>query len=104
MVQTTIFRVYDDEWEEIMGSKQLRNFALCQLKEHCNMLINEEIKDEIEICVSEDKKDRIKKIITDFFNSENKYTEENYVTKITVKDAIELLKLRCFDVEEIKVY
>lgn len=104
IVQTTIFRVYDDEMEEIMGNRQLRKFALYQLKEYCDMLTDEEIKDEIEICVSEDKKDRIKEIITDFFNFENKYTEENYATKISVKDAIELLKLRCFHVEELKVY
>lgn len=104
IVQTTIFRVYDDEWEKIMGSRQLRKFALYQLTEWYDRVSDVELEEEIEYKIGSSMQDRIKEIVTDFFNSEKKYTEENYATKITVKDAIELLKLRYFDVEEIKVY
>lgn len=74
----TVYRVFDDEWEDIFGPRQLIGFARDQLSEL----------DENDLsCVSDEFRERIQ---------QNK--------ELSFDDAVMVLKLRAFDIEETELY
>ena len=87
-----VYKVYDDEYSEIMGTEQLREFAFYQLQEYCNIHEEKELEEDIE-CYEDD----LRFIIY--------YCYDNNILAHELSDiqAIELLKLRNFDVEELNV-
>lgn len=97
-----IYKVYDDEWEDIMGSNQLKEFALMQTCEKYNTCdYEEEIVDDIEQWIDEPYKEAVKEIFKMIIAEENDYV---ILAKFTDELAIEILKLRYFDVEKLNVY
>ncbi len=92
---STIYKIHDDEWEEIMGVQQLKKFAIYQMGEKFNYCDDEEIQEHIKIYVSDEYQDQIREIINMFPD------DDKVFQSLTPELAIELLKLRYFDVEEI---
>lgn len=73
-----VYKVFDDEWEDIFGPKQLIGFATDQLSEL----------DESDLsCVSDE-----------FRNTIQEHKE------LSFDDAVMVLKLRQYDIEEIELY
>ena len=87
-----VFKVYDDEWSEIMGRQQLKEFAISQVW-NCP---DDFIRENLEITVEEKDLDKILKI--------SKEILEQDCPKLSLKDAKLLLMARCFDVEEVELY
>lgn len=94
---SNVYKVSDDEWEDIMGSEQLRDFALTQAVEKINTSDDEEIEDDIDSYISDNYKDKVREIFKLFPNQ--KAVEE----QLTDELAIEILKLRYFDVEKLYI-
>ena len=91
-----IYKVYDDEWEGIMGSGQLKEFSYYQTQEFLNSYDEEYEKDSVE-ALSDLSKNALEDIKTGL-------SEGSFVENVSDGIAIELLALRSFDVEELKVY
>lgn len=92
-----VYKVSDDEWEDIMGSEQLRSFALDQMIEKINTSDDEEIAEDIDSDVTDKYKDKVRELFKLY--SDDKNVEE----QLTDKLAIEVLKLRYFDVEKLHI-
>lgn len=92
-----VYKVYDSEfigdWSDIMGSGQLQKFATEQLTEYINTNSDEEINEDMKNYT-----DEIKFIVY--------YKLNNGTLPHTLSDnqAITLLKLRNFDVDELNIY
>lgn len=91
-----VYKVYDDQWEGIMGSGQLKEFCYDQTHEFLNAYEEEYDKDSIESL-----SDLAKNVIEDIKTG---VTEDSFVDNVGVGVAIELLTLRCFDVDELNIY
>ena len=92
----TVYKVYDDQWEGIMGSGQLKEFCFDQTHEFLNTYEEEYDKDSIE-ALSDLAKDVLEDVKTGV-------TETSFVDNVSNIVAIELLKLRYFDVDELNIY
>ncbi len=103
-MKTTIYKVYDDEWSEIMGEGQLKEFAIYQIVMNYDSDVDEELIDAVETYISEDKQAKVKEILDNLCNEGNKISDEDFAKTITIEQAKDLLKLRYFDVDEIEVY
>lgn len=90
MKKTTIYNVYDEDWETILGINQLKEFATNQVLNNSDDFIEENLKDYY---------DNWKQI----FNLVNKIIDEDYTIQ-TLKEACLILKVRSFQIEEIEVY
>lgn len=84
-----VYRVYDDEWEGIMGSKQIREFATSQIYNAPDDFTEENLKDFY----------NYKSII----NLANKVLDDNYKIK-TMKQVDKVFSVRYFEYEELNVY
>lgn len=101
IVTTKVYKVSDDEWEDIMGSSQLKDFALMQTCEKYNTCdYEEEIVDDIEQWIDEPYKEAVKEIFKMIIAEEN---DDVILAKFTDELAIEILKLRYFDVEKLYI-
>ena len=80
-----------------MGSEQLRSFALDQMIEKINTSDEEEIAEDIDSDVTDKYKDKVRELFKLY--SDDKNVEE----QLTDKLAIEVLKLRYFDVEKLHI-
>lgn len=98
----TVFRVYDDEWEQVMGTMQIRKFAFEQTTCFLDCNSDEEVEDEIEGAITLGKREIARKFIKGV--QDGTITSKNYAKHLNEDDAIEVLKLRYFDVEELNVY
>ena len=97
-----VYYVYDDEWSDINGEEQLKEFALMQSQEKYNTCgLEDEIIPEIHSRISEPFIDTVLEI---FSRINNKDKNINILELITVDVAIQLLKLRDFKVDIIYVY
>lgn len=94
---SNVYKVSDDEWEDVMGSEQLRSFALDQMVEKINTSDEEEIEEDIDSYVDDNYKDKIREIFKLFPNN------EQVLEQLTDELAIEILKLRYFDVEKLNI-
>lgn len=94
---SNVYKVSDDEWEDIMGSEQLRSFALDQMVEKINTSDDEEIEEDIDSYVTDKYKDKVREIFKLFPNN------EQVLGQLTDELAIEILKLRYFDVEKLHI-
>lgn len=94
---SNVYKVSDDEWEDIMGSEQLRSFALNQTVEKINTSDEEEIEEDIDSYVDDNYKDKIREIFKLFPNN------EQVLEQLTDELAIEILKLRYFDVKKLNI-
>ena len=103
-MKTTIYKVYDDEWSEIMGEGQLKEFSVYQAVMNYDYVSDEELEDDIELNVTEDKQAEVREILNNLYNENNKMSDEDFAKTLTIEQAKELLKMRCFDVDEIEVY
>ena len=103
-MKTTIYKVYDDEWSEIMGEGQLKEFAVYQVVMNYDYVSDEELEDDIELNVTEDKQAEVREILNNLYNENNKMSDEDFAKTLTIEQAKELLKIRYFDVDEIEVY
>ena len=91
-----IYKVYDDEWEGIMGSGQLKEFSYYQTQQFLDTH-DEEWERECTEDLSNLSKNALEDIKTGL-------SEGSFVENVSDGIAIELLALRSFDVEELKVY
>ena len=103
-MKTTIYEVHDDEWSEIMGEGQLREFAVYQAVMNYDYVSDEELEDDIKFHIAEDKQAEIREILDNLYNENSKISDEDFAKTLTIEQAKELLKIRCFDVEDIEVY
>lgn len=97
LTNSRVYKVSDDEWEDIMGSEQLRSFALDQMIEKINASDDEEIEEDIDSYVDDNYKDKVREVLklySDDIDVEEQLTDEL---------AIEILKLRYFDVEKLNI-
>ena len=85
-----VFKVFDEEWEEIMGRKQLIEFVTYQIQD--NFIMEDiENKDSDLYAYTEDvPTDLVKKVLEG--------------GKITLEEAIKLLPVRAFDITELELY
>ena len=90
---TNIYKVSDDEWEEIMGEEQIREFAISQVFNSPDDFLKENVE-----FFTDDKEtqDRIVKLA-------NKITDEDY-TDLTIEEITLILNNRCFEVEKLNIY
>lgn len=101
MEQTNVYKVYDEDWSGIMGTKQLRGFAIMQAKELLGYDDADEIEEKIsnkgydEFIILDSMKDRVREIVKGV--AEDKIS----ISDITDVDAIEVLKLRYFQVDSL---
>ena len=86
-----IYRVYDDEWQDIMGIEQLKDFATEQI---LNTSTDEFIKQDLSLYYDN---------WFEFVNLANKVLNDNYFIQ-TLEEAILALNFRDFEVEEIEVW
>lgn len=103
-MKTIIYKVYDDEWSEIMGEGQLKEFAVYQTVMNYDYTSDEELHENINTYVEKDKQARIKEILDRLYDKNNTESDEDFAKTLTVEEAKDLLKLRYFDVDEIEVY
>lgn len=96
MTTLEVFRVFDDEWQDIMGSEQLREFATLQILNNFDGENDDDLAYYIENYIEEEKQEEVKKLIKEMFN--------NYKVELTTEQATELLKIRLFDVEKLDVH
>ena len=88
-----VYKVYDTEWEEIMGKGQVIEFMINQILN--NFVIDDLNDKESDLYCYINKLTKIQKnIIEKIFNNE----------KITFKQAIEILPIRDFYIKEIEIY
>ena len=88
-----VYQVYDEEWSQVMGSGQLKDFANLQLIEYINANSDDEIEEDMKYYTED-----IKHIV----NRRIKNSEP--IKTLSDKQAIELLQLRGFDVEKLNIY
>ena len=89
-----IYKVFDDEWEEIMGEGQIREFALSQVQNCPDDFIEENI------CQVEGKdKTKLVELADKILNTRNFMPSD-----LTAKDVELILTERCFEVERLNIY
>ena len=93
-MKTTIYKVYDDEWSEIMGEGQLKEFACSQIDNAPDDFEEENIWN-----LTKDEVKKVLGIVKTYWNT----TFPNFPA-ITKEEAILLLTVRNFDIDEIEVY
>lgn len=87
-----VFRVFDDEWEQIMGEEQLKGFAYERIL-NSNLLDEKELQDEDEVNGISSK--AILEIIR----------ESNMRGGVqSIDSAIMLLNYDCYDIEVLNIY
>lgn len=94
---TQIFKVHDDEWEGIMGTEQVKEFAIEQISDEFKTIEDEELLDRINIYIDSSKQDEIRTVLKRIFDNPD-------TVDLTIEQAKEILVLRMFDVDEINVY
>ena len=90
----TVYRVYDDEWEEIMGIGQLTEFALNQLCDKYDDFIDEA--ETLEDYHDKDLVRRIKELGKKVFEDKN----EN----LTISEIETVFEAFCFEYERVTLY
>ena len=88
-----VYNVYDEEWSQVMGSGQLKEFANLQLIEYINTNSDDEIEEDMKYHT-----ESIKHIV----NYRIKNSEP--IKTLNNEQAIELLKLRNYNVEKLNIY
>ena len=101
-----VFKIYDDEWSQIAGENQLKEFALYQLGMCFPSEEDEELQYNIKTFIDEDRQSTITELITEFYSNPNNrlFLNTEFAHKLSIQEAKELLQLRCFDVEEIEIW
>ena len=92
MAQT--YKVSDDEWEQIMGEEQIREFALSQVQDYPDYFTKENISQ-----VEGNNKVKLMELANKILNTRN-FMPHN----LTAKDVELILTERCFDVERLNIY
>ena len=91
-----VFKVYDDdEWEQIVGEGQLKEFVISQVW-NCP---DDYLKENLEYTLDSTQVDKVLEL-SDMIQ---KCNDENYPT-LSLEDIKLLLSARCFDLEEIELY
>lgn len=89
-----IYKVYDDEWEQIMGEGQIREFALSQVWNCSDDFLEENINQ-----VEGKDKEKLIEVVNRILNNRNFFAYD-----LTAKEVGLILTERCFDVEKLNVY
>lgn len=89
-----IYRVYDDEWQEIMGEGQIREFALSQVQDCSDDFLEENINQ-----VEGKDKERLIELTHKILNTRNFMAYD-----LTAKEVGLILTERRFDVEKLNIY
>ena len=89
-----IYKVYDDEWEEIMGEGQIREFALSQVHNCPDDFLEENINQ-----VEDKDKERLLDVVNRILNNRNFFAHD-----LTAKEVSLILTERCFDIEKLNIY
>ena len=79
-----VYKVYDDEWEGIMGSKQIKDFATSQIYNAPDDFAEENLKDYY-------------KDYKSIVNLANKVLDDNYKIK-TMKQVDKVFSVRYFEI------
>ena len=90
-----VFKVYDDEWEQIVGEGQLKEFVISQVW-NCP---DDYLKENLEYTLDSTQVDKVLEL-SDMIQ---KCNDENYPA-LSLEDTKLLLNARCFDLEEIELY
>ena len=88
-----IYKVSNDEWEEIMGEGQIREFALSQVQNYPDDFIEENINQ-----VDNKDKDKLLDVVRRI-EGRNFFAHD-----LTAKEVGLILTERCFDIEKLNVY
>lgn len=96
-----VYKVFDDEWSEIVGSTQLKYFAYEQTIEFINTNSKEEVTEIVGNSITPSLKELVTNLISDV---ETGVTKTSFAENISDGVAIELLKLRRYTVEELNIY
>ena len=91
---TNVYKVYDDEWEEIMGEGQIREFALSQVRNCSDDFLEENINQ-----VEGKDKEKLLEVVNRILNSRNFFAHY-----LTIKEASLILTERCYDIEKLNIY
>lgn len=91
-----VFRVFEEDWEDIMGYEQLLHFCTFQILENFFDENDDELICNIEEIIDEDKQEEIKNLVKDIFNEDT--------VDLTVEQITELLKLRGYEIEILDVH
>ena len=90
----TIYKVYDDEWEAIMGEGQIREFALSQVQNCPDDFLEENI-----FIVKGKDKDKLLEVTSRILNNRNFFANNLMGREVEL-----ILTERCFEVEKLNVY
>lgn len=89
-----VYKVYDDEWEEIMGEGQIREFAISQV---CNC--PDDFLEENIYQVEGKDKEKLIEVANKILNTRNFMASD-----LTANEVSLILTERCFDVEKLNIY
>lgn len=89
-----IYKIYDDEWEAIMGERQIKEFALSQVQNCPDDFLEENISQ-----VEGKDKEKLLEVTDRILNSRNFFAND-----LTAKEVGLILTERCYDVEKLNVY
>lgn len=89
-----IYKVSDDEWEQIMGEGQIREFALSQVQNCSDDFLEENISQ-----VEGNDMKKLIEVANKILNTRNFMPSD-----LTAKDVELILTERCFDVERLNIY
>ena len=88
-----VYKIYDDNWEAIMGEGQLREFALSQVHNCPDDFLEENINQ-----VEGKDKEKLLEVV-------NRIQGRNFFAyDLTAKEVGLILTERCFDIEKLNVY
>ena len=90
-----VYKVHNDEWEEVMGTKQLRVFAVNQARDYLEQVNESEIRLDVLSYISKDYRKGITNLLEDIKRGSITMND------ITDKEAIELLRLKDFEVDKL---
>lgn len=93
-----IYKVYDDEWEELFGPNQLIDFCRGQMADLLGNYTFAEIDDDIDFYIKAESRVKIKNLLREFDRN------SDALNNISEELAIELLQLRFYMVKEIELY
>ena len=108
---TQVFKVYDDEYEDIVGVKQLSEHAYVQMESFVDETGYFEAEDKDELLTEElnyrlgstDKIQEVKEIL-ELYRQTKKLFPETLLSNFTVEQSKLALALRNFEVEELNVH
>ena len=91
-----VFRVYDEDWSDIYGEGQLKEFVLDHVLDFDEGEEDEELQDRLESYVEPKNMDKVKSLIHELYTDEKR--------QLTIDEALLLLEPLLFEYDELELY